>query len=174
MSDCEVVTFIPGPTLALECWSDELSPAQLAAYDRAGQEHNDIRSKLGEIVKDSENIFSGEIFSAYHISGEVSKALEQISKPLSEVKAARQQKLKEQAAQVTQTRLNTRSEKKSYAEEIIDDDDEEDYMPLAKRSAKVREQREREKREKNTKTKEKSRNTKTSTPSNKSYLLSHS
>ncbi|XP_052865356.1 uncharacterized protein LOC128271763 [Anopheles cruzii] len=72
------------PTLNLECWVEELSPAQKAAYERAEKEHNEVRNRLKAIVQEhgGENIFSGELFTAYQVLGPV-PGLEQISEPLS-------------------------------------------------------------------------------------------
>ncbi|XP_058058108.1 uncharacterized protein LOC131209131 [Anopheles bellator] len=72
------------PTLNLECWTEELSPAQKAAYERAEKEHNEVRNKLKAIVQEhgGESIFSGEVFTAYQVLGPV-PGLEQISEPLS-------------------------------------------------------------------------------------------
>lgn len=58
-------------TLELECFPDELSPIQLETYEKAEKEHNEIRSKLNQILRgsNSENIFSGNVFSAYQLSG---------------------------------------------------------------------------------------------------------
>uniref|UniRef100_A0A1B0GPI2 Uncharacterized protein n=2 Tax=Phlebotomus papatasi TaxID=29031 RepID=A0A1B0GPI2_PHLPP len=58
-------------TLDMECWQDDLSPVQLAAYEKAEKEHNDIRQKITDVIKDSsgQNIFNGNIFSAYQLTG---------------------------------------------------------------------------------------------------------
>lgn len=58
-------------TLELECFPDDLSPIQLEQYEKAEKEHNEIRSKLNDIMRgsSSENIFSGNIFSAYQLTG---------------------------------------------------------------------------------------------------------
>uniref|UniRef100_A0A182NQZ6 C2H2-type domain-containing protein n=1 Tax=Anopheles dirus TaxID=7168 RepID=A0A182NQZ6_9DIPT len=71
-------------TLHLECWREELSSAQKSAYEKAEKEHNEIRSKLKEIVQDTggKNIYSGQVFTAYQVLGPV-PGLEQISQPLS-------------------------------------------------------------------------------------------
>uniref|UniRef100_A0A182PR76 C2H2-type domain-containing protein n=1 Tax=Anopheles epiroticus TaxID=199890 RepID=A0A182PR76_9DIPT len=73
----------PEVTLHLECWRDELSPAQTAAYQKAEKEHNEIRNKLKEIVQETggKNIFSGQVFTAYQVLGPV-PGIETISKPV--------------------------------------------------------------------------------------------
>lgn len=55
--------------LELDCWIDDLSPAQLAAFTTAEKEHN----KIKEIFKnnDHQNLFSGDLFSVYTFKGDV-------------------------------------------------------------------------------------------------------
>lgn len=38
-------------TLKLEFWSEELSEAQLASYQKAEDEHNNIKSELNRLVR---------------------------------------------------------------------------------------------------------------------------
>ncbi|XP_077295216.1 zinc finger domain-containing protein relative of woc [Arctopsyche grandis] len=59
------------PTLQLECWEEDLSPAQLQAYEKADQEHNTIKNKLSSIVKESggEVLYTGEECTAYTVQG---------------------------------------------------------------------------------------------------------
>lgn len=59
------------PTLQLDCWEEELSPAQLEAYKKADDEHNSIQTKLNAMVKESggEVVYSGNQYSAYTVSG---------------------------------------------------------------------------------------------------------
>lgn len=38
-------------TLKLECWLEELSEAQLASYQKAESEHNNIKSELNRLVR---------------------------------------------------------------------------------------------------------------------------
>lgn len=35
-------------TLKLDCWTEELSPSQLAAFEQAEKEHNDIKLELNK------------------------------------------------------------------------------------------------------------------------------
>lgn len=142
-------------TLQMECWSEELSPAQLAAFESVENEYNSVRNKLNDVVKKSgsENIFSGELFSAYQVSGD----LEKIGKPLAEFKKSlKDDKAKAQAAAAAAT--STRSsraiakekevtKRRDYSRnsdnyksveslhEVDDafDDDDDDYVPLSKR-----------------------------------------
>lgn len=140
-------------TLQMECWSEELSPAQLEAFENVEKEYNSVRNKLNDVVKKSgsENIFSGELFSAYQVSGD----LEKIGKPLAEFKKSLKDdkaKAAAAAAAVTSTRSSraiakekevskrrdySRNSEKSVETSIdIDDafdDDDDDYVPLSKR-----------------------------------------
>lgn len=147
-------------TLQMECWSEELSPAQLAAFESVENEYNSVRNKLNDVVKKSgsENIFSGELFSAYQVSGD----LEKIGKPLAEYKKIlKDDKAKAQAQAVAAT-TSTRSsraiakekevtKRRDYSRnadkpveslhEIDDafDDDDDDYIPLSKKMNKSKE-----------------------------------
>lgn len=73
------------PSLELECWPDDLSPAQLAAYETAETEHFSIRSKLNEFISSSgaENLFLGELFAAYTVPGAVTGLEDIATKPSS-------------------------------------------------------------------------------------------
>lgn len=147
-------------TLQMECWSEELSPAQLAAFESVENEYNSVRNKLNDVVKKSgsENIFSGELFSAYQVSGD----LEKIGKPLAEYKKIlKDDKAKAQAQlvaattstrssraiakekEVTKRRDYSRSSEKPVESlhEIDDafDDDDDDYIPLSKKMNKSKE-----------------------------------
>jgi hypothetical protein len=59
------------PSLRLECWPDELSEAQKAAYEKAEKEHLEIKNKLSEIVREcgGKNIYAGSVFTAYQLIG---------------------------------------------------------------------------------------------------------
>lgn len=59
------------PTLQLDCWEDELSPAQLEAYKKAEQEHNTVKSKFGAIIKDTgaQVVHSGDQIWGYTVTG---------------------------------------------------------------------------------------------------------
>lgn len=122
-------------TLELECWQDELSSAQLAAFEKAESENFSIRSKLNEIVNTSggENLFLGEIFSAYQIAGNA-PGLETISKPVSTmrketkaIKAAEEKKIK------ADRDAARKREVKATVAETYDDEDDNEYIPLSKR-----------------------------------------
>lgn len=135
----EVMNGEPVMTLDLDCWSDELTPAQLAAYETAESEHFSIRSKLNEIVNTSgsENLFLGEIFSAYQVPGPA-PGLEAIAKPVATVRkenkarqAAEEKRIKAER-EATRKRELKNTPEPVYAEE---DDDDEEYIPISKRSA---------------------------------------
>lgn len=137
-------------TLRLEYWADELSPAQKAAYEKAEKEHNDIRNKLKDIVKEAggKNIFSGEVFTAYQVLGPV-PGLEQISKPITSLAkkkpppapATPSSSSKRSASPVLESgkRKSRRSEYKvddgdaDTGADFAADDDDEEYIPLSKR-----------------------------------------
>lgn len=129
-------------TLQLECWSDELSPSQLAAYERAEQEHHDIRSKLNDVVANSgaESLFLGEIFSAYQVSG-VAQGLENIAKPVATVRKENRarQMVEEKKMKAERDREATRKRTSTKIEVIEDEDDDDDeYIPISKRLAKAK------------------------------------
>lgn len=133
-------------TLHLEYWSDELSPAQKAAYEKAEKEHNDVRNKLKDLVKEAggKNIFSGEVFTAYQVLGPV-PGLEQISKPITSLKKkpppppVTPSSSKRSASPVLEggKRKSRRSEYKADDDndggDFAPDDDDEEYIPLSKR-----------------------------------------
>lgn len=129
-------------TLEMECWPDELSPAQLAAYQKVETEHEDIRAKFNNIIGSdatSENVYLGEIFSAYELSGAPAAELQEISKPLSTVRKEHQQlraKQQQQQPAQQQQRLKRSAPSDDYAETIDDDGDNDasnngdnDYKP---------------------------------------------
>lgn len=122
-------------TLELECWPEELSPAQLAAFEKAESEHFSIRSKLNEIVNSSggENLFLGEIFSAYQVAGNA-PGIETIAKPVAAVrketkalKAAEEKKIKAERDAARKREVKAAIAETAYS------DDEEEYIPLSKR-----------------------------------------
>lgn len=126
-------------TLNLECWSEELSPAQLAAYEQAEKEHTDIKSKLNDVVVASgaENVYLGEVFSAYQVSGVVA-GLEKIAKPVAVVRKETKARQVAEEKRIRAEREREASRKRDNArmiEVIEDDDDEEEYLPLSKRMA---------------------------------------
>lgn len=59
------------PTLELECWEEELSESQLAAYKYADEEYKSIQNKLDEMVKDTggQIVYNGDQFTAYQLLG---------------------------------------------------------------------------------------------------------
>lgn len=129
-------------TLQLDCWVDELSPAQLAAFEQAEQEHNDIRSKLNDVMAASgaENLYLGEIFSAYQVPG-VAQGLDKIGRAPSIVrKEVRTRQLNEEKKiKAERERELTRKRDSTKVVEVIEDDDEEDeYTPISKRVARSR------------------------------------
>lgn len=126
----------PNMTLQLECWQDELSPAQLQAYEKAENEHRNIRDKLNDIVSSSggENVFLGEIFSAYHVTGNA-PGLETIAKPVATVrKENRAKQLAEEKKIKAEREREAKRREATKNVQVIEDDDDEEYIPLSKRS----------------------------------------
>lgn len=127
-------------TLKLQHWAEELSPAQLAAFEQAEKEHNDIKAKLNEMVTSSgaESLYLGEIFGAYQVSGAVA-GIENISKPVAVVRKENKarQLAEEKRVRADREREATRKRDNAKLIEVIDDDDDDDeeYLPLSKRMA---------------------------------------
>lgn len=136
-------------TLQLDYWPDELSPAQKAAYEKAEKEHNDVRNKLKDIVKESggRNIFAGEVFTAYQVLGPV-PGLEQISKPITSLAKKKPPpppiasepspggKRSASPATLEGKRKSRRTDFRVGDDEgpdFVPDEDDEEYMPLSKR-----------------------------------------
>lgn len=126
----------PNQTLQLDCYDEELSEFQKSFYDNAFKEHNDIKNKLKEVVGGAQNIFSGEIFSAYEILGPV-PGLDEFSKPISSFN-------KKEPKQ--RGRKRTR-EIESFPR-AVDSDEDEDTIPLSKRKSKDKRKDKRIKQEK--------------------------
>lgn len=137
-------------SLELECWPDDLSPAQLAAYETAETELFSIRSKLNEIVGTSgaEKLFLGEIFAAYTVSGAVT-GLEDIATKPSAIVRKDPPVRKTQQQQPQQQQQNSKVEEKKQIRdlairrpravveavaEILGDKDDDDYVPFGKRT----------------------------------------
>lgn len=131
-------------TLQLECWVDELSPAQLQAFEKAEKEHRNIRDKLKEIVSSSggENLFLGEIFSAYQVAGNA-PGIETIAKPVATVRKENRAKQLAEEKKIKSEREAKRREA-SKTVQMIEDDDDEDYIPLSKRIAKSKVEKKKE------------------------------
>lgn len=124
----------PNMTLQLECWRDELSPAQMQAFEKAEKEHRNIKEKLKDIVHTSggENLFLGEIFSAYHVTG-TAPGLETIAKPVATVRKENRAKQLAEEKKVKAEREAKRREANKNVQ-VIEDDDEDEYIPVSKRS----------------------------------------
>lgn len=125
--------------LELESWQEELSPAQMAAYEQAEKEHNDIKSKLKEMMSESgaENVYLGEVFSAYQVSGVVA-GLDKIAKPVAVVRKetkARQVAEEKRVRAEREREAARRRDNAKLIEVIEDDDDDDEYLPLSKRLA---------------------------------------
>lgn len=118
-------------SLELDCWIDDLSPAQLAAFTTAEKEHNKIKDKLKNLMKecDGNTIFNGDLFSAYTFKGDVLQEYNDYVLP-------KRPSLKPEV--VNSTGGNTRKSKRSAAASSLvylesSDEDDDDDIPLAKR-----------------------------------------
>ncbi|GAB0096065.1 THAP-type zinc finger [Sergentomyia squamirostris] len=133
-------------TLDMECWQDELSPVQLASYEKAEKEHNEIRQKLSEITDSGQNIFSGNVFQAYQLTGVVT-GLEDKTSAISKIR--NEGKKLRASAQMSYSkggRYAAPDDKIEIPDDDDndrrdDDDDDEDYMPLAKRRSLMKEKK---------------------------------
>ncbi|XP_055854419.1 uncharacterized protein LOC129918093 [Episyrphus balteatus] len=110
--------------LELDCWIEELSPAQLAAYEKVANEHNAIKNSLKTLMGTNEGkeLFNGEVFSAYSFKGKV----------LQEIKEATVPKKPPPSTQ----KLDKAERRKRAATNLVymeSSDDDEDNIPLAKR-----------------------------------------
>lgn len=126
-------------TLKLQHWVEDLSPAQLAAFEQAEKEHNDIKAKLNEVVAASgaENVYLGEVFGAYQVAGVVA-GLENIAKPVATVRKENKARQLAEEKRIRADRDREAARKRDNAkliEVIDDDDDDEEYLPLSKRMA---------------------------------------
>lgn len=84
----------------------------------------------------AENLFLGEVFSAYQVSGAIA-GLEKISKPVAIVRkeAKARQIVEEKRIRADRERETARKRENAKLIEVIDDDDDEEYLPLSKRMA---------------------------------------
>lgn len=137
----QVVEF-PQISLELECWPDELSPAQLAAYETAESEHFSIRSKLNEIVSSSgaENLFLGELFAAYTFPGAVTGLEDVATQPSVNIVKKDSALRRGQQPPAPEEKKSTPGRKSRVAiiepmdaGEIEDDKNDGDYVPFGKR-----------------------------------------
>ena len=115
----------PNQTLQLDCFDEELSEIQKGYYEKSVKEHNDVKNRLKEIIGNSHNIYSGEIFSAYEILGPA-PGLDEFSKPIHSFNKKQPKK----------------SKKREREPRAVDsDDDDEDSIPLSKRKAKIKKEK---------------------------------
>lgn len=123
----------PNQTLQLDCFDEELSEEQKAFYEKSLKEHNDIKDRLKEAVGGAQNIFSGEIFSAYEILGPV-PGLDEFSKPITSFnkKEPKRERIRKRDREV----------------HAVDSDEDEDTVPLSKRKAKEKKREKKYKHEK--------------------------
>lgn len=114
----------PNQTLQLDCYEEELSEIQREYYEKGLKEHNDVKSRLKDLIGNAHNIYSGEIFSAYEILGPA-PGIEDFSKPISAFNKKEPE------------RKRGRKRKEEPEPRAVDsDDDDEESIPLARRKAK--------------------------------------
>lgn len=84
----------------------------------------------------AENLFLGEVFSAYQVSGLVT-GLDRISKPVAVVRKENKarQIADEKRLRADREREAVRKRENAKFIEVIEDDDDEEYLPLSKRMA---------------------------------------
>ncbi|XP_002049694.3 uncharacterized protein row [Drosophila virilis] len=77
-------------SLDMECWVEELSPAQLAYYEKITNEHNAVKNALKTAVSANEGkeLFNGQVFQAYSFKGKVLQELKEATLPKKPPKAA--------------------------------------------------------------------------------------
>lgn len=118
--------------MELECWVEDLSPAQLAAYERVANEHNAIKNALKSALSanDGKELFNGQVFQAYSFKGKVLQELKEATVPKKSPKA-------EAPATTANEKSFTRSGRKRAPNFVYleSSDEEEDDVPLAKRIA---------------------------------------
>ncbi|KAM8713454.1 hypothetical protein ACLKA7_013723 [Drosophila subpalustris] len=77
-------------SLDMEIWVEELSPAQLAYYEKITNEHNAVKNALKSAVNANEGkeLFNGQVFQAYSFKGKVLQELKEATLPKKPPKAA--------------------------------------------------------------------------------------
>lgn len=124
-------------SLELECWVDELSPAQLAAYEKVANEHNAIKNALKTALNSNEGkeLFNGQVFQAYSFKGKVLQELKEATLPKKPPKAAEPpSNAKTDSAAAGKRGAPARKRASNYVY-LESSDEEEDDVPLAKRIA---------------------------------------
>uniref|UniRef100_W8APY9 Uncharacterized protein n=1 Tax=Ceratitis capitata TaxID=7213 RepID=W8APY9_CERCA len=118
-------------SLELECWVEELSPAQLAAYEKVTNEHNAIKNALKSALTTNEGreLFNGQVFQAYSFKGKVLQELKEATLP-----PKKPAKPDPPAATGGGTRGGGRKRPLNFVY-LESSDEEEDDVPLAKRIA---------------------------------------
>lgn len=85
LSACEKMTRVTRSDISLdmEFWVEELSPAQLAYYEKIANEHNAVKNALKTAVNANEGkeLFNGQVFQAYSFKGKVLQELKEATLP---------------------------------------------------------------------------------------------
>ncbi|XP_017487415.1 PREDICTED: uncharacterized protein LOC108375777 [Rhagoletis zephyria] len=118
-------------SLELECWVEELSPAQLAAYEKVTNEHNAIKNALKSALTSNEGreLFNGQVFQAYSFKGKVLQELKEATLP-----PKKPAKPNPPATPLGGTRGGGRKRPSNFVY-LESSDEGEDDVPLAKRIA---------------------------------------
>lgn len=117
-------------TLDLDCLIEELSPAQLGAYERVANEHNAIKNALKTALNanDGKELFNGQVFQAYSFKGKVLQELKEATLPPKKTPKAEEAPAKGGGSRTGRKRAPNFV----YLESS---DEEDDDVPLAKRIA---------------------------------------
>lgn len=120
----------------MEVWVEELSPAQLAYYEKITNEHNAVKGALKNAVSANEGkeLFNGEVFQAYSFKGKVLQDLKEATLPKKPPKPS-EPPLTPAAPASGSGRGRGRPRLSSNIAYLETSDEGEDDVPLAKRLA---------------------------------------
>lgn len=128
------------PTLSMECYAEDITEEQKAAYEKAAGEVQILKDKLNDFLATSgaEQIYFDEHLTAYQVLG--------ASPDLESLNAKELEKLMAVPPKPKLPKGYPKRQKQESPEPIDDDDDDEDFIPLAKRKAALKKQAKAEKR----------------------------
>ncbi|KAH8275616.1 hypothetical protein KR026_011754 [Drosophila bipectinata] len=123
-------------SLDMEVWVEELSPAQLAYYEKITNEHNAVKGALKNAVSANEGkeLFNGQVFQAYSFKGKVLQDLKEATLPKKPPKPA-EPSVAPAAPASGSGRGRGRPRSSSNIAYLETSDEGEDDVPLAKRLA---------------------------------------
>ncbi|XP_016953460.1 uncharacterized protein LOC108026807 [Drosophila biarmipes] len=124
-------------SLDMEFWVEELSPAQLAYYEKITNEHNAVKGALKSAVSANEGkeLFSGQVFQAYSFKGKVLQELKEATLPKKPPKAADPPPTPAASASGTGRGRGRPPRQPSNIAYLESSDEGDDDVPLAKRLA---------------------------------------